>query len=159
SSPDARARRHGEPKGTHGHLDGHGFRIFAGSSPPAGHRCRSIAFRATPPCSVSTQGSRDAVGSPREDGMKHRGRHRRRRRGRALRAALAGTALALTAAATLISTSQATVADDPGALEPVTSSAATAPLRLTERSVPQEDRKSTRLNSSHVKISYAVFCL
>src|SRR5690606_40649791 len=25
--------------------------------------------------------------------------------------------------------------------------------------VPAEDRKSTRLNSSHVKISYAVFCL
>src|SRR5690606_39868746 len=25
--------------------------------------------------------------------------------------------------------------------------------------VAQEDRKSTRLNSSHVKISYAVFCL
>src|SRR5436309_9218520 len=25
--------------------------------------------------------------------------------------------------------------------------------------VPGEDRKSTRLNSSHVKISYAVFCL
>src|SRR5690606_40794841 len=25
--------------------------------------------------------------------------------------------------------------------------------------VPFEDRKSTRLNSSHVKISYAVFCL
>src|SRR5690606_40713741 len=24
---------------------------------------------------------------------------------------------------------------------------------------PQQDRKSTRLNSSHVKISYAVFCL
>src|SRR5690606_41483776 len=24
---------------------------------------------------------------------------------------------------------------------------------------PQRDRKSTRLNSSHVKISYAVFCL
>src|SRR5690606_42032000 len=24
---------------------------------------------------------------------------------------------------------------------------------------PQSDRKSTRLNSSHVKISYAVFCL
>src|SRR5690606_40624657 len=24
---------------------------------------------------------------------------------------------------------------------------------------PMEDRKSTRLNSSHVKISYAVFCL
>src|SRR5690606_40273372 len=27
------------------------------------------------------------------------------------------------------------------------------------RSVVGEDRKSTRLNSSHVKISYAVFCL
>src|SRR5690606_39426707 len=26
-------------------------------------------------------------------------------------------------------------------------------------STKQEDRKSTRLNSSHVKISYAVFCL
>src|SRR5690606_41345622 len=26
-------------------------------------------------------------------------------------------------------------------------------------SVAEEDRKSTRLNSSHVKISYAVFCL
>src|SRR3712207_7766904 len=25
--------------------------------------------------------------------------------------------------------------------------------------VPQEDRKSTRLNSSHANISYAVFCL
>src|SRR5690606_41883130 len=28
-----------------------------------------------------------------------------------------------------------------------------------EESVTLEDRKSTRLNSSHVKISYAVFCL
>src|SRR5690606_41619186 len=27
------------------------------------------------------------------------------------------------------------------------------------RGRPREDRKSTRLNSSHVKISYAVFCL
>src|SRR5690606_40137326 len=27
------------------------------------------------------------------------------------------------------------------------------------KSLPQTDRKSTRLNSSHVKISYAVFCL
>src|SRR5690606_39279910 len=32
------------------------------------------------------------------------------------------------------------------------------PLRLL-RPVPILDRKSTRLNSSHVKISYAVFCL
>src|SRR5690606_42058299 len=27
------------------------------------------------------------------------------------------------------------------------------------RAAPEEDRKSTRLNSSHVKSSYAVFCL
>src|SRR2546429_2395383 len=31
--------------------------------------------------------------------------------------------------------------------------------RLARRSVHQEDRKSTRLNSSHGYISYAVFCL
>src|SRR5690606_41718992 len=31
------------------------------------------------------------------------------------------------------------------------------PVRLIKRSL--SDRKSTRLNSSHVKISYAVFCL
>src|SRR3712207_6927281 len=30
-------------------------------------------------------------------------------------------------------------------------------VRLDER--PREDRKSTRLNSSHANISYAVFCL
>src|SRR5690606_40753901 len=30
---------------------------------------------------------------------------------------------------------------------------------LRERWRPEADRKSTRLNSSHVKISYAVFCL
>src|SRR5438874_5662179 len=29
----------------------------------------------------------------------------------------------------------------------------------TRRLVPNQDRKSTRLNSSHVEISYAVFCL
>src|SRR5690606_41949285 len=29
----------------------------------------------------------------------------------------------------------------------------------TARPPPKPDRKSTRLNSSHVKISYAVFCL
>ncbi|MFJ8590929.1 hypothetical protein [Streptomyces sp. NPDC093598] len=67
--------------------------------------------------------------------MKHRGRHRRRRRGRALRATLAGTALALTAAATLISASQATVADAPGALEPVASDEA-GRLPLVEHRVP-----------------------
>src|SRR5437868_13061804 len=32
-------------------------------------------------------------------------------------------------------------------------------IPLTARSVLSEDRKSTRLNSSHVSVSYAVFCL
>src|SRR5690625_6859129 len=32
-------------------------------------------------------------------------------------------------------------------------------VKLDLRKVPNEDRKSTRLNSSHVAISYAVFCL
>src|SRR5690606_2026668 len=31
--------------------------------------------------------------------------------------------------------------------------------RLASRALNPQDRKSTRLNSSHVKISYAVFCL
>ncbi|WP_367320138.1 hypothetical protein [Streptomyces sp. HUAS ZL42] len=69
--------------------------------------------------------------------MKQRGRHRRRRRGRALRAFLAGTAVALTAAATMISASQATVPDSPGALKPLTSPDETARLRLTEDLVPK----------------------
>ncbi|MFE6176391.1 hypothetical protein [Streptomyces sp. NPDC056464] len=69
--------------------------------------------------------------------MKHRGRHRRRRQGRAVRAFLAGTALALTAAATMISASQATVGDNPGALEPLTRAADTGALRLQEQLVPQ----------------------
>src|SRR5690606_39455981 len=33
------------------------------------------------------------------------------------------------------------------------------PLLLGQADAAVEDRKSTRLNSSHVKISYAVFCL
>ncbi|MEU6421556.1 hypothetical protein [Streptomyces spiralis] len=69
--------------------------------------------------------------------MKQRGRHRRRRRGRALRAVLAGAGLALTAAATLISASQATVAEDPGALKPLTSPTELGRLRLTEQLVPE----------------------
>src|SRR5436309_11634380 len=32
-------------------------------------------------------------------------------------------------------------------------------MRLVAEIMPAADRKSTRLNSSHVKISYAVFCL
>src|SRR2546429_5864168 len=34
-----------------------------------------------------------------------------------------------------------------------------APARLPEPFAPRRDRKSTRLNSSHGYISYAVFCL
>src|SRR3712207_9070559 len=32
-------------------------------------------------------------------------------------------------------------------------------LKIVEERYEQEDRKSTRLNSSHANISYAVFCL
>ncbi|QNP69484.1 hypothetical protein IAG44_08540 [Streptomyces roseirectus] len=66
--------------------------------------------------------------------MTQRGRHRRRRRGRALRGFLAGTALALTAAATMISASQATVSDTPGELKQVE---VTSALRMTEDLVPR----------------------
>src|SRR5690606_40947314 len=34
-----------------------------------------------------------------------------------------------------------------------------AHLQAYDYGMPPQDRKSTRLNSSHVKISYAVFCL
>ncbi|MFF9280263.1 hypothetical protein [Streptomyces griseosporeus] len=71
--------------------------------------------------------------------MKHRGRHRRRRRGRALRAFLAGTAFALTAAATMISASQATVTDDPGRPIPLTSAAELQDLRLEREPVAAAD--------------------
>src|SRR3712207_8978673 len=33
------------------------------------------------------------------------------------------------------------------------------PIKLGSETVQSEDRKSTRLNSSHANISYAVFCL
>src|SRR5256885_13089782 len=33
------------------------------------------------------------------------------------------------------------------------------PSQFTWKKAPSEDRKSTRLNSSHLVISYAVFCL
>src|SRR5205085_7395767 len=33
------------------------------------------------------------------------------------------------------------------------------PIRLVDRADARQDRKSTRLNSSHSQISYAVFCL
>ncbi|MFB7934968.1 hypothetical protein ACFC4C_38325 [Streptomyces sp. NPDC056039] len=79
--------------------------------------------------------------------MKHRGRHRRRRRGRAVRATLAGTALALTAAATLISASQAEVTDAPGTLKPISATAETGRLPLAEHRVPDQwlDRLSSEM--------------
>src|SRR5207302_9648515 len=47
-----------------------------------------------------------------------------------------------------------------GAERPAIIGAACHPRRMLEhRAELAEDRKSTRLNSSHVKISYAVFCL
>ena len=78
--------------------------------------------------------------------MKSRGRHRRQKRGRALRALLAGTALALTAAATMISASQATVSKDPGGLKAFDAAGASG-FRLQERLVPQDtlDRLSSAM--------------
>src|SRR5690606_41773222 len=44
--------------------------------------------------------------------------------------------------------------------KPPLASSAKAPVMLEPPTTPiEKDRKSTRLNSSHVKISYAVFCL
>src|SRR5690606_41938009 len=37
--------------------------------------------------------------------------------------------------------------------------ASATPKPVAAQQIPGGDRKSTRLNSSHVKISYAVFCL
>src|SRR3712207_8349159 len=49
------------------------------------------------------------------------------------------------------------------ALAPLARRAPAGPLALRHRGLPPElpagDRKSTRLNSSHANISYAVFCL
>src|SRR5439155_23492836 len=43
--------------------------------------------------------------------------------------------------------------------QPVTTTAAEQPSPGPQERLPKGDRKSTRLNSSHVAISYAVFCL
>src|SRR5690606_41010986 len=43
--------------------------------------------------------------------------------------------------------------------QPVARAPAPAPVRQPAYRTVALDRKSTRLNSSHVKISYAVFCL
>src|SRR5690606_40786129 len=42
---------------------------------------------------------------------------------------------------------------------PAAASATTEPYASSAADAAARDRKSTRLNSSHVKISYAVFCL
>lgn len=77
--------------------------------------------------------------------MKQRGRHRRRKQGRALRATLAGTALALTAAATMISASQATDGARPGPLKPLTSATALNELRLHEERYPAAPGPAVRI--------------
>ncbi|MET8287484.1 hypothetical protein ACGFWD_12765 [Streptomyces sp. NPDC048448] len=86
--------------------------------------------------------------------MKQRGRHRRQRRGQALRATLAGTALALTAAATLISTSQATGSNSPGSLTPLSSAAAAGGFRLHENLVAADTLTTlTRSMGGNVGVS------
>src|SRR5260221_8505421 len=52
-----------------------------------------------------------------------------------------------------------TVARDAAAVATETTGASAAAVRNTETEVTMADRKSTRLNSSHTVISYAVFCL
>src|SRR2546430_5974354 len=42
---------------------------------------------------------------------------------------------------------------------PASRSSSAMSVRAASRSTPSRDRKSTRLNSSHSQISYAVFCL
>src|SRR5438445_13660475 len=50
-------------------------------------------------------------------------------------------------------------ADFPGQQVPAARAAECHSQRRTHRTVTFGDRKSTRLNSSHANISYAVFCL
>src|SRR5690554_7603838 len=49
--------------------------------------------------------------------------------------------------------------DLPAALDQLIALAPNLPVTLVGHSAGAQDRKSTRLNSSHVRISYAVFCL
>src|SRR5690606_40809567 len=46
-----------------------------------------------------------------------------------------------------------------GRIDPLPQAAEVGAPALVDRVLVLQDRKSTRLNSSHVKISYAVFCL
>src|SRR5690606_37331728 len=56
----------------------------------------------------------------------------------------------------LLSANSAAIAPAPAVPEPLV---AKLPVETSVAAAPEADRKSTRLNSSHVKISYAVFCL
>src|SRR5690606_40616838 len=56
----------------------------------------------------------------------------------------------------LLSANSAAIAPAPAVPEPLV---AKLPAETSVAAAPEADRKSTRLNSSHVKISYAVFCL
>lgn len=82
--------------------------------------------------------------------MTHRGRHRRQRRGRALRGVLAATALALTAAATIVSASQAVSSDNPGPLKSVTSAAELNNFQLKEHLASKRslDRLATSMGGT-----------
>src|SRR5256885_5847556 len=50
-------------------------------------------------------------------------------------------------------------AGQPAAESPCHGDRITSAFRSAKNMMPVEDRKSTRLNSSHLVISYAVFCL
>ncbi|WP_329269470.1 hypothetical protein [Streptomyces sp. NBC_01451] len=82
--------------------------------------------------------------------MTYRGRHRRQRRGRALRGVLAGTALALTAAATIVSASQAVSSDNPGPLRSITSAAELTDFQLKEHLASKSslDRLATSMGGT-----------
>src|SRR5699024_2444490 len=57
----------------------------------------------------------------------------------------------------LVETGASVVVTANGGTEDIIAEATDAPVKFSE--IEFEDRKSTRLNSSHVSISYAVFCL
>src|SRR5690606_40656560 len=82
----------------------------------------------------------------RSSDLEGRGRGRARRRGAALRRADER------GARNARSSAERSARDRRAGTTPL-------PLAISARPLSRRDRKSTRLNSSHVKISYAVFCL
>src|SRR5690606_41406581 len=67
--------------------------------------------------------------------------------------------LALAVAAWAVRTAHRNANPPPAPAPEVVATPEEAPPPVEQPAAPTEDRKSTRLNSSHVKISYAVFCL